>query len=122
MDVITECNNTFYLSKMKRKTYSINPAKIGNQKGFRLPSAFYHDNPHLAEAQGQLEVISSDTLLIRLQPQNIQDDDEESLMMSLFLDFLMKDAIKNPEKLVPYTEEMSTEIDDLLSDVTLEEE
>ena len=36
-------------------------------------------------------------------------------MMSLFLDFLMKDAIKNPFKLVPYTKEMSDEIDDLLN-------
>ncbi|MBD2603651.1 hypothetical protein H6G81_03695 [Scytonema hofmannii FACHB-248] len=40
---------------------------------------------------------------------------KESIMMSLFLDFLMKDAIKNPSKLVPYTKEMSDEIDDLLN-------
>ena len=46
---------------------------------------------------------------------------EESLTMSLFLDFLMKDAMPNPEKLVLYTEEMSYEIDDLLTDVTVEE-
>ena len=43
------------------------------------------------------------------------------MMMSLFLDFLMKDVIKFPEKLVPYTEQMSTEIDQLLTDVNLEE-
>ena len=42
--------------------------------------------------------------------------------MSLFLDFLIKDAMKNPEKLIPYTEEMSQKIDDLLTDVKLEEE
>jgi antitoxin PrlF len=44
----------------------------------------------------------------------------ESIMMSLFLDFLMKDAIKNPSKLVPYTKEMSDEMDDLLADVILD--
>ncbi len=42
-------------------------------------------------------------------------------MMSLFLDFLMKDAVNNPSKLVPYTKEMSDEMDDLLADVILDE-
>lgn len=38
-------------------------------------------------------------------------------MMSLFLDFLMKDVVTNPEKLVPYTQEMSEEIDNLLANL-----
>ncbi|BAY74744.1 hypothetical protein NIES25_11580 [Nostoc linckia NIES-25] len=42
------------------------------------------------------------------------------LMMSLFLDFLMKDAMQNPSKLVPYTQEMSNEMDDLLTDVVID--
>ena len=108
---------------MKQKTYTISPAKIGNQQGFRLPGAFYQDNPHLAETGGEIEVLNDDTLLIRLHPNNERDeDDDEGLMMSLFLDFLIKDAMKNPEKLIPYTEEMSQKIDDLLTDVKLEEE
>ena len=108
---------------MKQKTYTISPAKIGNQLGFRLPRAFYQDNPHLAETGGEIEVLNEDTLLIRLHPNNERDeDDDEGLMMSLFLDFLIKDAMKNPEKLIPYTEEMSQKIDDLLTDVKLEEE
>lgn len=108
---------------MKQKTYTISPAKIGNQQGFRLPRAFYQDNPHLAETGGEIEVLNEDTLLIRLHPNNERDeDDDEGLMMSLFLDFLIKDAMKTPEKLIPYTEEMSQEIDDLLTDVKLEEE
>lgn len=41
--------------------------------------------------------------------------------MSLFLDFLSKDAMKNPDQLIPYTEEMSQEIDDLLANVDIEE-
>jgi antitoxin PrlF len=108
---------------MKPKTYTISPAKIGNQQGFRLPRAFYQDNPHLAETGGEIEVLNEDTLLIRLHPNHETDDHEdEGLMMSLFLDFLTKDAMKNPEQLIPYTEEMSQEIDDLLTDVKLEEE
>lgn len=107
---------------MKRKSYPISPAKIGNQQGFRLPRAFYQDYPHLTETSGQIEVLNDDTLLIRLETKNSEDQEEEdSLMMSLFLDFLMKDVIKNPEKLIPYTEEMSTEIDDLLTNVEIEE-
>lgn len=107
---------------MKHKRYNINPAKIGNQQGFRLPSAFYQDNPHLAETKGQIEVLNEDTLLIRLNSKkNILEEEEESLMMSLFLDFLIKGVVKNFDKLVPYTEEMSTEIDDLLAEVKAEE-
>lgn len=107
---------------MRQKTYTISPAKIGNQKGFRLPSAFYQDNPQFYEAKGQIEVLNSNTLLFHLSPKNNIDEEEEGLMMSLFLDFLSKDVIKNPEKLIPYTEEMSQEIDNLLADVDIEEE
>ena len=108
---------------MESKSYSINPAKIGNQQGWRLPNVFYKDNPHLAETSGQIEVLNEDTLLVRLDRKTtIIEEDQKSLMMSLFLDFLMKDVVENPDKLVPYTETMSTEIDNLLTDVTMEQE
>lgn len=108
---------------MKRKTYPISSAKIGNQDGFRLPRAFYKDNPHVVDSAGYIEVISENTLLICLETtEKIQEDEEESLMMSLFLDFLVKDSLKNPDHLVPYTEEMSAEIDNLLTDVEVENE
>lgn len=107
---------------MAAKSYSITPAKVGNQDGFRLPRAFSKDYPHLAKASGQIEVLSDNTLLVRLDVGNVEEEDEdESLMMSLFLDFLMKDAMKNPDKLVPYTQEMSAELDELLADVVLDE-
>ncbi|AFZ47715.1 hypothetical protein Cyast_1759 [Cyanobacterium stanieri PCC 7202] len=107
---------------MKQKTYTINPAKIGNQQGFRLPSAFYKENPQFAEATGEIEVLNDDTLLVRINPKNkVDDEEEEALMMSLFLDFLTKDALKNPEQLKPYTQEMSDEIDNLLTGVDIEE-
>jgi antitoxin PrlF len=107
---------------MAAKSYSITPAKVGNQDGFRLPRAFSKDYPHLAKASGQIEVLSDNTLLVRLDVGNVEEEDEdESLMMSLFLDFLMKDAMKNPDKLVPYTQEMSAELDEILADVVLDE-
>lgn len=40
--------------------------------------------------------------------------------MGLFLDFLMKGAMADPETLAPYTEEMGVEMDELLAGVTVE--
>ncbi len=104
------------------KHYSISPAKIGNQDGFRLPRAFSKDYPHLVAASGHVEVLDDNTLLVRLDPnETSEEEDSESVTMSLFLDTLMKEAIKEPSSLVPYTEEMSEEISELLSDVTVVE-
>lgn len=102
---------------MKHKTYTIIPAKIDNQQGFRLPNAFYQDYPHLAETSGEVEVIDENILLIRFNGNNNLEEENEGLMMSLFLDFLVRNTIENPEQLIPYTEEMSQEIDNLFADV-----
>ncbi|MCF4970556.1 hypothetical protein [Nostoc sp. CMAA1605] len=106
---------------MSPKKYPITYAKVGNQDGFRLPRAFSKEYPHLANASGYIEILSENTFLVRLETDNLpEEDDNESLMMSLFLDFLMKDAIQNPANIVPYTQEMSDEIDDLLADVEID--
>jgi antitoxin PrlF len=106
---------------MASKSYPITPAKVGNQDGFRLPRAFSKDYPHLVSANGYLEVLDENTLLVRLVRSEIEEDEEpESLMMSIFLDTLMKEAMIDPSSLVPYTQEMSDEMDELLKDVTLE--
>lgn len=106
---------------MADKSYRITYAKVGNQDGFRLPRAFSKDYPHLANASGYIEVLSENTFLVRLNTEDVEEADEtESIMMSLFLDFLMKDAIKNPDSLVPYTKEMSDEMDELLADVVVD--
>jgi antitoxin PrlF len=106
---------------MSNKTYTISPAKIGNQDGFRLPRAFSKDHPQLVNASGEVEVLDKNTLLIHLNSSNLEaEEEEESLIMGLFLDFLMKTAVNQPETLVPYTEVMSAEIDQLLADVTVE--
>jgi antitoxin PrlF len=106
---------------MDTKIYPITHAKVGNQDGFYLPRAFSKDYPHLANASGHIEVLSDNTFLVRLEIDNVDEvDEEEGIMMSLFLDFLMKDAIQNPSKLVPYTQEMSDEMDDLFADVVID--
>ncbi|MHC5932741.1 AbrB/MazE/SpoVT family DNA-binding domain-containing protein [Nostoc sp.] len=106
---------------MAVKSYPVTHAKVGNQDGFRLPRAFSKDYPHLANASGHIEVLSDNTFLVRLETDNINEaDGDEGIMMSLFLDFLMKDAMQNPSKLVPYTQEMSDEMDDLLADVVID--
>ncbi|MEM9273115.1 MAG: hypothetical protein AAGA80_09155 [Cyanobacteria bacterium P01_F01_bin.143] len=110
------------MTAKSNKNYSISPAKIGNQDGFRLPRAFSRDYPDLVKATGHVEVLDDKTLLVRLEPnETTEKNDSESLIMSLFLDTLMKEVIKEPSSLVPYTEEMSAEISDLLTDVTIEE-
>ncbi|MEH2389289.1 MAG: hypothetical protein V7K14_26690 [Nostoc sp.] len=47
-------------------------------------------------------------------------NEDESIIISLFLDFLMKDAMHNSSELIPYTQEMSDEMDDLLADVIID--
>lgn len=106
---------------MAGKSYPVTHAKVGNQDGFRLPRAFSKDYPHLANASGYIEVLSDNTFLVRLETDNVDEaDEDEGIMMSLFLDFLMKDAMQNPSQLVPYTQEMSDEMDDLLADVVID--
>jgi antitoxin PrlF len=108
---------------MSNKIYPISPAKIGDQDGFRLPCAFSREHPQLVNVWGEVEVLDQNTLLIRLEPSPLtteDENDEESLIMGLFLDFLMKTVINQPETLAPYTEAMSAEVDQLLAGVTVE--
>ncbi len=109
---------------MSFKSYSISPAKIGSQDGFRLPKAFSHDHPHLVTAKGHIEMIDENTFLVHLEPYQEQEDDQnddESLMMKLFLDSLLKFAIAKPDSLTPYTKQMADEMDELLAGVVLDE-
>jgi antitoxin PrlF len=62
---------------------------------------------------------------VHLEPEqeieNDQDNDE-SLMMKLFLDTLLKFAIAKPDSLTPYTQQMADEMDELLAGVVLDED
>lgn len=105
---------------MSSKRYDAAWAKIGNAAGFRFSASLFKDNPQLRGAKGIVEVLSADTLLVRLQPQPYSEDEEE-LMLGLFLDFLLKKALSNPEdELEAYTAEMAAEDDELIAGVELD--
>ena len=111
------------LTSMNSKIYTLSPTKIGNSSGFRLPVSFYRDNPQFTNATGWVEVLTDNTLLIKLEPPTSEPDEEEAddgLMLSLFLDFLTKDALKNSDHLEAYTEAMSQEDDELLAGVEID--
>ncbi|NJR31908.1 MAG: hypothetical protein HC778_02315 [Chamaesiphon sp. CSU_1_12] len=106
---------------MTNPTYPLAPAKIGNAAGFRLPASFYRDHPQFVNATGWVEVLSDNTVLVRLEPQPVEpESDSDDLMLSLFLDFITKDALTNPEQLEAYTTEMANEDDELLAGVIID--
>ena len=102
-------------------SYSIRSTKIGNSAGFRLPAEFYREHPQFANADGWIEVLSPDTAIVRISPQSSDDEEAESLMMRLFLDFATTEALKN-NTLQPYTTEMSEAARKLIEGVELEDE
>ncbi len=104
---------------MSNKQYKASWAKIGNAAGFRLSANFFKDYPQFAQAEGAVEVINSDTLLVRLQPCSLEPDEDE-LILSLFLDFLMKQSLSHHKELEAYTEEMVAEDDELTAGVVLD--
>ena len=67
-------------------------------------------------------MINENTLLVRLEPAQKEDEEEDNVMMSLFLDFLMTSAIEKPDSLIAYTSEMSKEAKELLTGVELDED
>jgi antitoxin PrlF len=108
---------------MASKNYSISPAKIGSQDGFRLPKAFSHDHPHLVTAKGYIEMVDQHTFLVHFDPdEDLEEDEDESLMLKLFLDTLMKFAQDKPDSLTPYTQQMADAMDQLLAGVTVDED
>jgi antitoxin PrlF len=108
-----------------KKTYSLRNTKIGNSYGFRLPAEFYRENPQFAAADGWIEVVSDTTAIIRIEPPTTEDEDddeiENSLMMRLFLDFALSEALKNKD-LVPYTVEMSERARALIEGVEIDDD
>ena len=110
------------MSDNSNNNYPVSPAKIGNQDGYRLPRAFSKDHPELVGASGHVEVLDENTLLVRLNPIEKIEEEQDDVMMSLFLDFLMKSAVEEPESLVAYTENMSQEANELLAGVDIDED
>ncbi len=103
-------------------SYNIRSTKIGNSAGFRLPAEFYREHPQFANADGWIEVLSPDIAILKINPKSDDnEDDEDSLMMRLFLDFAMAEALRN-NTLQPYTTEMSDAARQLIEGVELEDE
>jgi antitoxin PrlF len=102
--------------------YRVTPARIGYSSGLRLPAAFYRDNPQFAGAAGHVEVLDDSTLLLRLDPEQQQEGEEEdeSLMLGLFLDFLSRQALASDPGPVLFTEAMAADDDELLAGVTVD--
>jgi antitoxin PrlF len=105
------------------KTYNLRTTRIGNSNGFRLPAEFYRDNPQFADADGWIEVISEHTAIVSIEPTAVEDDEEQenSLMMRLFLDFAIAQSLKNQD-LEPYTTAQSATARELIADVKLDDE
>jgi antitoxin PrlF len=107
---------------MTSKIYSGNPKETASLRGIPVPDSFYKDHPQWDNANVKIEVLSDNTLLVRLVSENEDEQEEEDPeMLRLFLDALMADVIKDPSILVPYTEEMKAEADALLEGVIVEE-
>jgi antitoxin PrlF len=104
------------------QSYSIRSSKIGNSAGFRLPAEFYREHPQFANADGWIEVMSEDTAIIRIIPQTEKSEDtDHSLLMRLFLDFAIAEALKKT-LLVPYTTEMSDAAHALIEGIEVEDD
>ena len=105
---------------MPNNRYSTAWSKIGNSSGFRVENGFFKDNPQFVGVNGEVQVINSDTLIVRLQPNELAEQEKDELMLSLFLDFLMEEALHNPDEIENYTEAMSAEDDELIAGVMLD--
>ena len=70
-------------------------------------------------------MISENTFLVHLEPDGSLEsdlDDDESVMMKLFLDSFLKFAMSSPDSLTLYTQEMADEMDELLAGVIVDED
>lgn len=105
---------------MSGKTYKVSWARIGNSSGYRLPSQFFKENPEFVGAEGVVQVIAPDTVLFSRTKSEDEGQAEDELMLSLYLDFLTKQALANPEELEEYTQQMADEDEALIAGVVLD--
>ena len=105
---------------MTGKTYKASWARIGNSSGYRLPSEFFKENPEFVGADGMVQVIAPNTVIFSRTQSEGEDRDEDALVLSLFLDFLMKQALVHPSELEAYTQTMVEEDEHLTAGVILD--
>lgn len=104
------------------KNYKVSWAKIGNSSGYRLASDFFKENPNFVGADGVVQVIAPDTVLLSLKKSEAEEQAEDELMLKLYLDFLMKQALTNADELEEYTDQMAAEDDLLIAGVELDDD
>jgi antitoxin PrlF len=104
---------------MTRKIYKASWAKIGNSSGYRLSANFFKEHTQFTDSDGLVEVLDDNTLLFRRQPTPRDEEDSDELMLSLFLDFLTKQALANPDEVEAYTKAMAAEDEDLMAGVDI---
>ena len=105
---------------MSKKSYKVSWAKIGNSLGYRLASEFFKENPNFVGAEGVVQVISSDTAIFSLAKSEAEEQVEDDLMLKLYLDFLVKQALENPDELEAYTQTMADEDEALMAGVDID--
>ena len=104
---------------MPQKSYRAAWAKIGNSAGYRLPSQFFRENPEFIGADGTIQIVGPNTAIISWT-QAKADEGENELVMSLYLDFLMQQALAHPNELEAYTQAMADEDEDLIAGIELD--
>lgn len=107
---------------MPESPYRVTPVRIGDSAGLRLSPALYRDHPQLVGAAGQVEVLDGNTLLLRLEPPEPQDQEAggSGLMLGLFLDFLSRQAFAVKDGPVLYTQAMAADEEELLAGVSVD--
>ncbi|WP_319418983.1 hypothetical protein [Pleurocapsa sp. FMAR1] len=60
--------------------------------------------------------------MVRLNPVEKTEKESDDVIMSLFLDFLMKSAVEEPESLIAYTSKMSQSANELLVGEIIDED
>lgn len=107
---------------MKKKQYKASWAKIGNSCGYRIASDFFKENPEFFEVDGFVQVIAPNTVLLSRIPDDAESDREDELVLSLFLDFVIKQALGNPQEIQEYTQSMADEDNQLMDGVIFDDD
>ncbi|WP_299406136.1 hypothetical protein [Acaryochloris sp. IP29b_bin.148] len=105
---------------MSDKSYKASWAKIGNSSGYRLTSDFFREHPEFVGSDGVVQVIAPDTVIFLRTKAADEEQAQDDLMLSLYLDFLTKQALSHPHELEEYTQQMAEEDDDLTAGVRLD--
>ncbi|ABW32064.1 AbrB/MazE/SpoVT family DNA-binding domain-containing protein [Acaryochloris marina] len=105
---------------MTDKTYKASWAKIGNSSGYRITSDFFREHPEFVGSDGVIQVIAPDTVVFSRAKTEEEGQEEDDLMLSLYLDFLTKQALANPDELEEYTQDMADEDEELIAGVILD--